>query len=761
MTRWLDPPSVQIPGSFGALDLHPLAAQTLVRRGITELAEARIFLNPGEIPPTYFPRIEPALDLIQHAIHRGERICVWGDFDVDGQTSTTLLVQALQALGANVSHYIPVRARESHGVHVKSLKPVIEAGTKLLLTCDTGITAFEAIDYARAAGLEVVVTDHHDPGSSLPNANAILNPKLLPAGHPLSNLAGVGVAFKLAEALLEQRRSEIEGLLDLVALGLIADVALLKGETRSLAQRGIEALRRSERLGLRLIAEKTQTDLESLTEETIGFTIAPRLNALGRLEDANSAVDLLLSTDPVRVRVLVTQIENLNAQRRLLTSQVYQAAEAQLRQNLDLLAEPILILSNPHWPGGVVGIAASRLVERYNKPVILLSESTEGILQGSARSVEGLHITEAIASQATLLRSYGGHPMAAGLSLEADKLAAFRKGMGRAVERQLGAAARDEPSLQIDTWLGPGEMTLGLAEDLERLAPFGAGNPPLVFAVPSVQLRSITPVGKTREHLRLRIEDQAGQINDVMWWGAMEEDLPEVGSRFDIAFSMRASTFRGKRQLATQFIGFRTTAEQQPVEVLAPQIEIGDMRAAAQPGRELLKLKQTHPGIQVWAEGTDRALGKRISELEPAEELAVYTIPASASQLRRAVEIAAPQRIFLFSVEAGDEKPRDFLNRLAQLCKYALNQRSGQATINELASATSQREATVRHGLEWLRAAGHIAFDGEDAISIHSGDGVANPELQAAFQATVSDLLKESAAYRKYYASVPDPAKLL
>ena len=251
MTRWLDPSPVQIPASFADLKLHPLVEQTLLRRGILTLDSAKAFLHPDETPSTPFPDIEKAVDIILVAIRRHEMICVWGDFDVDGQTSTTLLVQTLRALGANVIYYIPIRGKESHGVHIESLKPILDGGVKLIVTCDTGITAHEAIDYANSRGVDVALTDHHDLGETLPNAKAIINPKLLPEDHPLKYLAGVGVAYKLAEALLDNRPRTIDhessivhrlssaDLLDLVALGLNADVALLKGETRALAQKRI------------------------------------------------------------------------------------------------------------------------------------------------------------------------------------------------------------------------------------------------------------------------------------------------------------------------------------------------------------------------------------------------------------------------------------------------------------------------------------------------------------------------------------------
>jgi single-stranded-DNA-specific exonuclease len=440
MTRWLDPPRVDVT-PLSTLNLPLLLKQTLIRRGILTQDSAQAFLHPEATPSTPFPNIEPAVEIIHAAIQRKDRICVWGDFDVDGQTSTALLVQTLRALGADVVYYIPVRGKESHGVHIETLTPILDGGVKHVITCDTGITAHDAIEFCNSRGVEVIVTDHHDLGETLPNAKAIINPKSLPDDHPLKTLAGVGVAYKLAEALIANyhlhfTQSPISSLelLDLVALGLIADVALLQGETRTLAQRSLQALRNTQRLGLRVMAELSSTNLESLTEETIGFTFAPRLNALGRLSDANPAVELLTTNDPARARVLATQIEGLNAQRRLLTSQVTEAAEAQLREHPELLTDPAIVLSHPNWPGGVVGIVANRLVDRYHKPALLLTEGEDGILRGSARSVEGLHITEAISSQKDLLLNFGGHPMAAGLSLQKENLTGFRRGLGKAIE---------------------------------------------------------------------------------------------------------------------------------------------------------------------------------------------------------------------------------------------------------------------------------------------------------------------------------------
>jgi single-stranded-DNA-specific exonuclease len=782
MTRWLDPRPVDT-SPLSTLNLPPLVAQTLIRRGILTPDASEAFLHPEALPSTPFPGIESAVSLIHSAIQRKDRICVWGDFDVDGQTSTALLVQTLRALGADVVYYIPIRGKESHGVHIESLKPILDNGAKLILTCDTGITAHEAIDYANSRGVEVIVTDHHDPSRAdrrcearsepaggrsrseyyLPAARAILNPKLLPAEHPLKNLAGVGVAFKLAEALITNYESQItpHALLDLVALGLIADVALLQSETRALAKKGIQRLRTTNRLGLRVMAELSGTSLETLTEDTIGFSFAPRLNALGRLSDANPAVEFLLTNDPARARVLAAQIEGLNAQRRLLTSQVNEAAEVQLRQNPALLTEPAIVLSHPNWPGGVVGIVANRLVDRYHKPALLLTESEDGILRGSARSVEGLHLTEAIATQKNLLLSFGGHPMAAGLSMQKESLPAFRKGLGKAIEKQLGAIIREEPTLQIDAWLELDEIDLELAEALEVLAPFGAGNPDLTLATRGVLLRSVTEIGKAKEHLRLTVEDENGAAQHILWWGGAGEELANpssplrAGHKFDIAYTLRASSFRGQKQVSLQFQELRVV-EEKPVEVRAPALEIRDWRL------EVDRLNSLHKDVLVWAEGADKSKGKSRFELHLAEEFAIYTTPPSPTDLRAALDAVKPKKIYVFAVSPvmgnSPSTPKltdEFLTRLAGMAKYAINNRDGKVSIQGLASAMAQRERAIRIGLEWLGAGGHLAVLGEadaDAVLLSAGNGETNQYLQKELYIAVQGILEETTAYRKYFS---------
>ena len=382
MKSWLEPSPISVPDMLAAAaGGHPLVAQTLARRGILDPHQAQAFLDPNSYQPAVpneFPGMQRAVKRLLQAIQRGERICVWGDFDVDGQTATTLLVATLGELGADVTYHIPVRAAESHGVNIPNLEIAIQGGAQLVLTCDTGITSHQAAEYARGRGVEMIITDHHElpaSGEPLPVAQAVITPRMLPAGHPLGSLPGVGVAYMLAQAIYRQfnREADCEQHLDLAALGIVADLALLTGDTRYLLQRGLAVLRRAQRPGLQAILELADLNPAGLSEEHIGFILAPRMNAIGRLGDANSVVELLTTLDIDRARLLALDLETLNARRKLLTDQVYQGALAQIEIDPSLAEMGALVLAHRSWPAGVLGIVASRLVERFHKPAVCWS----------------------------------------------------------------------------------------------------------------------------------------------------------------------------------------------------------------------------------------------------------------------------------------------------------------------------------------------------------------------------------------------------
>jgi len=752
---WIEPPPVPTPELLP--DLHPFVTKALFRRGLRTPEAAHAFLDPqaySPTPSTVLPGIASAVEYLQMAIRKRQKICVWGDFDVDGQTSTTILFQTLQALGADVIFHIPVRASEGHGVNLTRLKEIIDVGANLILTCDTGITAHAAVEYAHLRGIDFVITDHHDLPESLPPAVAVANPKLLPEGHPLSSLSGSGVAYKLAEELYSRygRAGEASQALDLASLGLVADLARLTGDARYIVQLGLNALRNTDRLGLQIIMKMAELAPANLTEQHIGFVLAPRLNALGRLGDANPAVELLTTSDTVRARVLATQIEGLNAQRQLLCSQVARAAEAQLRADPSLLSRPVLVLGHASWPGGVVGIVASRLVERYRKPAILFSTPAGEPARGSARSIEGLNITAAISAQKDLLLNFGGHPMAAGLSLEPDDLPEFTRRLVKTVDDMLGEGIR-ESILEIDGRLSLPEISLELANDIEKLAPYGPGNEQLTLTTHGLVLQSATTIGRNQEHLKLVVADESGNSQSVLWWdGAAEkESLPE--GHFDLAYHLRSSDWRGTPQIQVEYVDFHSL-EAERIEVETRNLKIIDYRNVNQPAKILATLTQ-NPSTILWAEGVEKKAfsGKDRHELLPADALIIWTIPPSPDELRAAIDKVQPGTVYLFAVTEPLETPEAFLVHLAGMLKYAISRRLGKVSYAELETATAQRAVTVRKGVEWLVSRGEINYtmEGKGDLKFFIDSSMKNPARAIHFYAEIQSLLAESAAYRTHF----------
>lgn len=757
LRRWIEPEPVTVsPELQEAIGGHPLVAEILQRRGYFTTQEALAFLDPVHYQPAAaeeLPGVPRAVERIEQAIQLGEKICVWGDFDVDGQTSTTLLVSALRELGGDVVFHIPVRAQESHGVNVFHLQPVLESGIRLLITCDTGISSHEAIQLARRMGVDVIVTDHHELPDQLPETHATVSPRLLPPEHPLAGLPGVGVAYKLVEALYAafDRSAETEAFLDLVALGIVADLAHQTGDTRYLLQRGLPVLRSTRRVGLQVMMEMAGLQPSWLTEEHIGFVLGPRLNALGRLADANPVVEFLTTTEPGRARVLATHLEGLNIQRRLLTGQVLNGALAQIEKDPGLLDYAALVLSHPEWPAGVIGIVASELAERYNRPTILFSAPHGQPARGSARSIHGVNITEAIASQSKLLLSYGGHPMAAGLSLEASRISLFRRGLSKAVEQALGGE-KPLPNLEIAGYVTLPELSLDLIDDLERLAPFGPGNPPLVLAIRNLSLQNATPIGREGDHIQALVADENGNTQRIVWWRGAGWPLPE--GRFDLACVIRASNYRGQRDVQVEWIDARP-AETDTIAFRPSSIAVLDYRSQAHP-LPLLQEIARNENVIIWAEADARErLNHPVrdrSQLAPASTLVIWTTPPGREELQAALETVQPQSVILFGVDPADSSPDAFLKRLAGLVKYAIEKYGGIVSLTRLAAASGQREGTLRKALQWMEQHGllQVTFLPENNAQISPGTGKVNPS-EGETLAQLKILLAETQAYRKYF----------
>jgi single-stranded-DNA-specific exonuclease len=749
LKSWRDPDPIHVPEALAAaVGGHPLVAARLARRGIVAPEAARRFLSAAEYvpaPPEALPDMDRAAQRVREAIQRGERILVWGDFDVDGQTATALLVEALRDLGAHAAFHIPNRFTEGHGIALDMLARKLD-GVGLLLTCDTGISAHEAVAFAQRRGVDVVITDHHALPEALPEAFAIVNPMRLPHGHPLRELPGVGTAYQLIRALYGSTPSD--HLLDLVAVGIVADVMVLVDDTRYWLQRGLEVLRRHPRPGLAAIMERADIAPADLTETDIGFALAPRLNALGRLADAAPAVELLTTSDQAVIAERVNELEGLNQKRRFLTTQVYEAARRQIEDDESLLKYAALVVVGAGWHTGVVGIVASRLAEDYGCPVVVLSEH-DGVASGSARSVAGCSIIEAIRAQAPLLSRFGGHDMAAGLSLPADNVFAFRRGLSAAVRAQIGAE-QIAPKLDIDGWVGLDEIDLAFAEDIGRLAPFGSGNPPLTLVTRDLHIASRRALGSRGDHLELRVEDDAGTARRVIWWFGDADALPE--GKFDLAYTVRPHVFRGERGALIEWLDARPSASAPAVIGAAPRRRVIDLRADPNPTAALERLRASEADLLIWREGVSGIPGVHRHQLRAAAALAVWTIPPDPLIWTAALKTVQPETLYLFAQPSACDSAQALVSQLAGLIKYALAHKDGLIAISELAALTNQRDATIRAALLWLERRAALTFEAlsDDVLRARSASA-ARPSDAAQIEARLMRLLAETAAYRRFW----------
>jgi single-stranded-DNA-specific exonuclease len=752
---WLFPEPLAIhPALAAEVGGDPIVAQLLARRGITTPEAAAAFLNPDRYtpaPPDDLPDLAAAAERLYRAVTRGEKIAVWGDFDADGQTATTLLVSLLRDLQADVTFYIPHRMTESHGIKLDPLKRLLDQRINVLLTCDTGISENEAVAFAKSQGVTVLVTDHHDLPDELPRADALINPKRLSSTHPLRALPGVGVAFKLAQQVwqLAGEPDRADDYLDLAALGIVADVAELTADTRYLLQRGLDRLRRTARLGLQAVLALAKIDAANLSAEHIGFGLGPRLNALGRLGDANLAVELLTTANLTRARILASQLEGLNSQRKLLMDQILVAAQEQIAKEPALLEYNALVLHQAYWHSGVIGPVANRLAEQYQRPVVMLV-GDGNVLRGSARSVAGVDITTALKLCSEFILGVGGHPGAAGLSLPAENLPVFRRALSNSVELIRDPSAVMD-GLPIDAVLPLDHLTLEFAQEIDRLAPFGEGNPAVTFATRGITVEHDRSFGRKGEHREVTIADREGHTQKLIWWRGAEIDLPDAP--LDVAFQIKTSTFRGETALSIEWVDFRET-EVPIAELAAPPlpIEVIDWRT-----KNLAQITlQDFPaaqGVATWGDGAATAsftLTRRY-DLPQADVLVIWTAPCGWRELVYAIERVKPTTIYLCAADAADDRAEPFLKRLTGLLKHDITQRGGRVNVPRLAAALNQRLITARKGIEWLEAAGQISVRewSEEHVTVELG-GQRSDEADE-LESELKVLLAETAAWRQYY----------
>lgn len=498
--------------------------------------------------PLSFVDMEEAAKRIWSAIEGGEKICVYGDYDADGVTSTALLYLYLENCGANVTYYIPDRHAEGYGMNGAAVKQLAANGVNLIVTVDNGISANAEIDLATSLGMDTVVTDHHQPPEVLPQAVALVDPHRVDCRGTFKDFAGVGVVFKLICAL-EGPNVDVEFILenyaDLILIGTVGDVVALRGENRYLVKRGLKYIKNTNNLGIREILS-----LAKLTEKPIGayniaFGVVPRINASGRLSTSDKLVELLTAEDTQKAQEIAAQVENENLRRKEIEQEILLQAEALLAREPDRMYRRVLIVEGKDWHPGVIGIVASKLLERYGKPTIVISMMND-VARGSGRSIEGFSLYESIKSCSSLLNRFGGHPLAAGFELKSANLDRFKEGIN---EFAKDFGAMPYVNLDIDCKLNPEALSVDLVNQLAPLEPFGKDNPEFTFGLYGMTICDLTFVGAEKNHLRLTLSRGSYKISAMKFFTTREEFSYSVGDEVDLAVKLSKSEFRGQESL--------------------------------------------------------------------------------------------------------------------------------------------------------------------------------------------------------------------
>jgi len=535
------------------LNISPVLAQLLINRGLRVPSKAKKFLK-ADIEnlndPDLFTGMKDAVDRIIYSFKHDERILIYGDYDVDGLTSTALMFSVLKEFTPNIYYYIPNRFQEGYGLNEKAIESAFKNKIKLIITVDCGISSIYEIEKARKYGIDIVITDHHIPQGNLPCAAAVINPKC-DEKYPFKELAGVGVSFKIAQALFQRFRKKQDLLneyLDFVALGSIADSVPLIGENRILIKHGLKMLNQTNKAGLKALIKECKLNEGEITTRDINYALVPRLNAAGRLEDPKLALELLLTESESRAKFLAKRLSEINRNRRDIGDNILREAKILAEKQIKEEDNSLLILSGDHWNQGVIGIIASRLAEEFNRPAIIIS-AKDGIGKGSGRSTNNFHLYKAIEQCKDILINFGGHKHAAGIGIETKKIPDFRSRMNE-MYRRFTAEKEIIPELEIDVPILLNEISFSLINDIAVLEPFGLGNPKPLFCSYKNNIFHWRLVGEKKEHLKLKVVEKGTFLDGIGF------KLAKIGTRaltnnkiVDLAFNIEINKWNGAENI--------------------------------------------------------------------------------------------------------------------------------------------------------------------------------------------------------------------
>lgn len=712
-------------------------------RGIRSEEEKKDFLNPLEITlmhPNAFCDMQKAADRIERAIKESENILIYGDFDADGVTSTSVLIKTFQYLGANVDYYIPDRESEGHGLNTKALVQLLtKKKPKLIITVDNGISSLEEVKFINSFGRDVIITDHHEAPEELPPAYAIINPKAMNALdekltpyqiESLTSLAGVGVAFKLAQAVLEKfdKLQFSMDLLPYVTVGTIADIVPLIGENRYYVAKGLELIAAGRHYGIKRMLDVAGVGTDNgLTAEQVAFSIAPRINASGRIDTVDSAIKVMISENKQEIEMAIITLENFNKLRQEMCSETFAEADEIWRTSKS--RDNAIVLFSKNWHIGIIGIVASKFVEKYYKPTFIMNynEDTK-TYRCSARGVKELNLYDIISNISDNLDGFGGHQLAAGFAFSEEKASfeTVKKALNKTVDEMLNGQ-KLTPSIDIDLELDINDVDIDLVEEISKLEPFGAANPSPTFVVKNLVLKQKKLMGATKEHLKLTVETPNGTV-DCVWWS--RGDIPLIaGDRVDIAFAPQLNTFNGVTSIQLLLKDLHSEALK---EDETAKLKVYDNRKKTNIFRQVNDyIKNSKLSISVFVE--DRAV---LEELKPFEDicnhiisrisaqksnvLMLFDYPADDDIMQNLMSSVSPDVIHYMKYDLHKFNEEQILKVFSGMIRYTCNSLDGNFNLLRAAAALGVNNPVVEILLEMFEDVGMIKIEerGEDTFKI-------------------------------------------
>ncbi len=706
------------------LSLPKMVVQVIYDKGYqtTEAIQAFIAKEPIFHDPFLLKDMDKAVSRLQQAVENYEEILIYGDYDADGITSTTILYETLEMLGANVSFYLPNRFEDGYGPNKDVYAYYIKKGTQLILTCDNGVAGHEAVAYAKEQGIDVIITDHHEIGDSLPDAYAIVHPRHPEGQYPFGDLAGAGVALKLATALLGETPSD---LLDVAAIGTVADLVSLTGENRVIVSSGLDQMKHTERLGLQMFFEKESIHPDQIDEQTIGFILGPRLNALGRLGDPNPGVQFLTSFDDQEVVELVELLDSENNARKAIVDKMVTEAESLVDDESHL--PQMIILGQEGWHEGVLGIVASRLVEKYHRPTILLSKNSEkGTYKGSGRSVEGIDLFQVLQAGKDYADKFGGHEMAAGMTVAIDQFEAWKTALLDRIAEYESVFNHQTP-LIIDGVIDLSDITLENIKALDPIKPFGTDNRQPLFLMKNIQLSQIQLIGKDKNTLKLTVADGNVKISMIAFKsGALAKQLV-ANEPIDVVVNLSINAWNGNqspqaqikdiRQASKSIFDLRNMRERNQIMSIENAIYVFENEPFFQAYKDDIPFTSE----AIMTSDIDQIL-EEDTPLAACESLVIFDIPKDLSAIKDLISSKAIDNIYVYAYSAvsaymvGKPTRQEF----AQLYKYLQGHGTVPLAGNEQALADFFKISKVRLELmvKVLEEAELVKWHNTDLVTI-------------------------------------------